>query len=44
LLQKNLVPGINLPPSAMEMQIIDDIRNTGKMNNEIDLILKEFNL
>jgi hypothetical protein len=40
LLQGNVAPGINLPPQALEQAVINDMRNSGKMNKEIDLILK----
>ena len=41
LLDGKISPGINLPPEALEMQIISDIRNAGTMNEEIELILNE---
>ena len=44
LLRNEVPAGINLPPQKMEMEIIEDIRKTGKMNNEINLILQEINL
>ncbi|MBR2626186.1 MAG: hypothetical protein IKD23_07315 [Lentisphaeria bacterium] len=40
LLQGKVAPGINLPPQALEQAVINDMRNSGKMNKEIDLILK----
>ncbi|MBO7328639.1 MAG: hypothetical protein J6W00_07705 [Lentisphaeria bacterium] len=44
LLQNELQAGINLPPQELEMEIIEDIRNAGVMNKEINLILQETNL
>ena len=44
LLHNELPAGINLPPQELEMKIIEDIRNAGVMNKEIDLILQETNL
>ncbi len=44
LLRNEVPAGINLPPQKLEMEIIEDIRNAGVMNNEIDLILQEVNL
>lgn len=41
LLDGRVAPGINLPPEDLEMQIIADIRKTGTMNDEIELILNE---
>jgi adenosylhomocysteinase len=42
LLQGKLPAGINLPPEDLEMQIIDVLRSTGKMDNEINNVLKGY--
>jgi hypothetical protein len=40
LLENRVDTGINLPPCDLEMSIIDDIRAGGRMDKEIDFILK----
>ena len=44
LINKEVAPGINLPPQEMELAMIGDIRRAGIMNDEINMILKECNL
>ncbi|MBE6357335.1 MAG: hypothetical protein E7058_09555 [Lentisphaerae bacterium] len=44
LVRKEVAPGINLPPLAVEMQMLESIRRCGMMNDEIAMILKECNL
>ncbi len=42
LLQGKIPPGITLPPEELEMQIIEELRLSGKMDNEINAILKGY--
>ena len=42
ILQKRLPAGINLPPEDLEMQITETLRSAGKMDNEINSVLKGY--
>lgn len=41
LVHEHFSPGINLPPAAVEKQIIACMRQRGNMNDEINMILKD---